>query len=151
MHQHLNQVNGATVEIEPPTLSGQRRNDLRVRGTSSLAFIDYDLKVYSLGDQEARSTTVPVPSNCELADFCFDRRVGWLDKVGKVVERRAPKVVGGVFKPLILSTGGLISHRTADERKSWRDAMAEGGADSGPVKEADREGLTDARWKEKWR
>lgn len=41
------------VEIEPPTLTGPRRNDLRVRETSSLTVTDYDLKkVYSLGDQE---------------------------------------------------------------------------------------------------
>lgn len=36
------------VESEPPTLIGQRRNDLRVRETSSLTVTDYDLKkVYS--------------------------------------------------------------------------------------------------------
>ncbi|OXM79141.1 hypothetical protein C364_02632 [Cryptococcus neoformans Bt63] len=52
---------GAVVGIEPPTLTGLRRNDLRVRGTSSLTFTDYDLKVYSLGDQGSRSTAVPAP------------------------------------------------------------------------------------------
>ncbi|OXG77145.1 hypothetical protein C349_05357 [Cryptococcus neoformans var. grubii Br795] len=126
IYQHLNQVNGAIIEIEPPTLSGQRRNDLRIRGTSSLPFTDYDLKVLSLGDNKARSTAVPHPPNSKLADFCFDRCVGWLDKVGKAVEKRAPRVAGGVFKPLILSTGGLASHETADERKAWREAMPEG-------------------------
>ncbi|OXH26836.1 hypothetical protein J005_05281 [Cryptococcus neoformans] len=126
IYQHLNYVNGAIIEIEPPTLSGQRRNDLRIRGTSSLPFTDYDLKVLSLGDNKARSTAVPHPPNSKLADFCFDRCVGWLDKVGKAVENRAPRVAGGVFKPLILSTGGLASHETADERKAWREAMPEG-------------------------
>ncbi|KIR63861.1 hypothetical protein I314_03268 [Cryptococcus bacillisporus CA1873] len=124
--KHLKQINGATVEIEPPTLSGQRRNDLRVRGTSSLAFVDYDLKILSLGDRDARSTAGPTPVNCKLADFCFDRCVGWLDKVGKTVVKRAPRVTGGAFKPLILSTGGLMSHETADEWKVWRDAMPQG-------------------------
>ncbi|OXH25928.1 hypothetical protein J008_05214 [Cryptococcus neoformans] len=119
-------VNGAIIEIEPPTLSGQRRNDLRIRGTSSLPFADYDLKVLSLGDNKARSTAVPHPPNSKLADFCFDRCVGWLDKVGKAVEKRAPRVAGGVFKPLILSTGGFTSHETADEHKAWREAMPEG-------------------------
>ncbi|AFR93558.1 hypothetical protein C343_01452 [Cryptococcus neoformans C23] len=38
IHQHLNQAKGAVVKIELLTLSGQRRNDLRVRGTST----DYD-------------------------------------------------------------------------------------------------------------
>ncbi|UOH84391.1 hypothetical protein LQV05_001191 [Cryptococcus neoformans] len=52
----------------PPTLSGQRRNDLRIRGTSSLPFTDYDLKVLSLGDNKARSTAVPHPPNSKLAD-----------------------------------------------------------------------------------
>ncbi|UOH82395.1 hypothetical protein LQV05_005096 [Cryptococcus neoformans] len=126
IYQHLNQVNGAIIEIEPPTISGQRRNDLRIRGTSSLPCTDYDLKVLSLGDNDARSTAVPHPPNSKLADFYFDRCVGWLDKVGKAVERRAPRFAGGVFKPLILSTGGLTSHGTADELKAWREAMPEG-------------------------
>lgn len=126
IYQHLNQVDGAIIDIEPPTLSGQRRNDLRVRGTSALPFTDYDLKVLSLGDSDARSTAVPHPPNSKLAEFCFDRCVGWLDKVGKMVERRAPRVAGSVFKPLILSTGGLMSHGTADELKAWREAMPEG-------------------------
>lgn len=108
------------------SLTDQGRNDLRVRGTSSLASTHYDLKVYSLGDNEARRTAVSIPPNYKLADFCFGRCVGWLDKVGKVVERKAPRVVGGIFKPLILSIGGLMSHGTADEWKSWRDAMPEG-------------------------
>lgn len=80
---------------------------LRVRGTSSLAFTDYDLKVLSLGDGDARSTVGPTPANYKLADFCWDKCGGWLDKVGKTVEKRAPRVAGGTFKPLILSTGGL--------------------------------------------
>ncbi|UOH81165.1 hypothetical protein LQV05_003831, partial [Cryptococcus neoformans] len=100
--QHLKQIQGATVEIEPHTLSGQRRNDLRVRGSGALAFADYDLKVYSLGDRDARST------------------------VGQVVAQNAPKLTGGVFKPIILSTGGLVSKSTADEWKDWREAMPAG-------------------------
>lgn len=40
--------------------------------------------------------------------------------------KRAPRVAGGAFKPLILSTGGLMSHETADEWKVWRQAMPEG-------------------------
>lgn len=42
-----------------------------------------------------------------------------------MVDRRAPRVVGGVFKPLILSTGGLMSFSIADEWKAWREAMPE--------------------------
>ncbi|AAW44842.1 hypothetical protein CNG04710 [Cryptococcus deneoformans JEC21] len=127
IYQHLKQIQGATVEIEPHTLSGQRRNDLRVRGSSALAFTDYDLKVYSLGDRDARSTVTPCAPNGKLADFCLDRCVNWLDKVGQVVSKNAPKVTGGVFKPIILSTGGLMSRSTADEWKDWRDAMPVGG------------------------
>lgn len=53
--------------------------------------------------------------------------MNWLDKVGQVVSKNAPKVTGGVFKPIILSTGGLMSRSTADEWKDWRDAMPAGG------------------------
>lgn len=52
--------------------------------------------------------------------------MGWLDKVGKIVEKRAPRVAGGEFKPLIHIIGGLMSHSTADEWKVWREAMPEG-------------------------
>ncbi|UOH79812.1 hypothetical protein LQV05_000823, partial [Cryptococcus neoformans] len=124
--QHLKQIQGATVEIEPHTLSGQRRNDLRVRGSGALAFADYDLKVYSLGDRDARSTVVPCTPNSKLAEFCLDRCINWLDKVGQVVAQNAPKLTGGVFKPIILSTGGLVSKSTADEWKDWREAMPAG-------------------------
>lgn len=41
--------------------------------------------------------------------------------------QNAPKVTGGVFKPIILSTGGLASKCTADEWKDWREAMPAGG------------------------
>ncbi|UOH85093.1 hypothetical protein LQV05_001910 [Cryptococcus neoformans] len=124
--QHLKQIQGATVEIEPHTLSGQRRNDLRVRGSGALAFADYDLKVYSLGDRDARSTVPPCSPNSKLAEFCLDRCINWLDKVGQVVAQNAPKLTGGVFKPIILSTGGLVSKSTADEWKDWREAMPAG-------------------------
>lgn len=126
IHRCLNQVNAAIVEIEPTTLTGQRRNDLRVRGTSFHAFTDYDFKVYSLGDRVARSTVGPTPPNYKLPDFCFDRYVGWPDKAGKIVEKRAPRVADGVLKPLILSIGGLMSHSTSDEWKVWREVMPEG-------------------------
>ncbi|KIR40875.1 hypothetical protein I307_06539 [Cryptococcus deuterogattii 99/473] len=110
LRQHLNQINGAIVEIEPQFPQASEGITSRVRGTSSLAFTDYDLEVYSLGDRDARSMAGPIPSNRKLADFYFDRCVGLIDKVGKVVEIRAPRVAGGVFKPLILSTGGFMSH-----------------------------------------
>ncbi|UOH85178.1 hypothetical protein LQV05_001997 [Cryptococcus neoformans] len=103
IYQHLNQIQSATVEIEPHTLSGQRRSDLRVRGSSALAFIDYDLK--------------------QIGRLLPDQCINWLDKVGQVIAKNAPKVVGGVFKPLILSTGGLVSKSTADEWKDWREMM----------------------------
>lgn len=34
-------------------------------------------------------------------------------------------MVGGVFKRLILSVVGLMSHGTADELKSWKEVMPE--------------------------
>lgn len=34
-------------------------------------------------------------------------------------------MVGGVFKNLILSVVGLMSHDTADELKSWKEVMPE--------------------------
>ncbi|UOH85092.1 hypothetical protein LQV05_001909, partial [Cryptococcus neoformans] len=82
--------------------------------------------VYSLGDRDARSTVPPCSPNSKLAEFCLDRCINWLDKVGQVVAQNAPKLTGGVFKPIILSTGGLVSKSTADEWKDWREAMPAG-------------------------
>lgn len=102
---------------------------LKVSATSPLAFAYYDLKVYS--DKQDQSTAVPAPPNVKLTDFCFDRCVDWLDKVGKVVERRVPRV-----------------YADAEEDKCGTGESK--GSDSSPVKEGHREGVNEGRLKEKW-
>ncbi|OWT38258.1 hypothetical protein J008_04595 [Cryptococcus neoformans] len=67
IHCHLNQVKGAVVELQITHANGNRGNGLRVRGSSVLQFVDYDLKVYSLGDQGARSTLMAPPPKAKLA------------------------------------------------------------------------------------
>ncbi|OXG47755.1 hypothetical protein J010_04617 [Cryptococcus neoformans] len=67
IHCHLNQVKGAVVELEITHANGNRGNGLRVRGSSVLQFVGYDLKVYSLGDQGARSTLMAPPPKAKLA------------------------------------------------------------------------------------
>lgn len=39
--------------------------------------------------------------------------------------KKAPRIFGGAFKPLVVSTGGLVSREAADEWKSWRKVTAE--------------------------
>lgn len=56
IHRGLQSIEGAVVSLDPRTLEGQRRNDLRVRGRCGLHATDYDLKVYCLNDRDARST-----------------------------------------------------------------------------------------------
>ncbi|OXG19097.1 hypothetical protein C367_04541 [Cryptococcus neoformans Ze90-1] len=60
-------VKGAVVELQITHANGNRGNGLRVRGSSVLQFVDYDLKVYSLGDQGARSTLMAPPPKAKLA------------------------------------------------------------------------------------
>ncbi|OWZ37316.1 hypothetical protein C356_04599 [Cryptococcus neoformans c45] len=67
IHCHLNQVKGAVIELGITHANGNRGNGLRVRGSSVLQFVDYDLKVYSLGDQGARSTLMAPPPKAKLA------------------------------------------------------------------------------------
>lgn len=123
IHRGLQSVEGAVVSIEPRTLEGQRRNDLRVRGRCGLHATDYDLKVYCLNDRDARSTTSAKPAASSLTNHVLNRCLSWLDKVSENATRKAPATHSGLFKAVVMSTGGIVSRETADEMRRWRREM----------------------------
>ncbi|ODO07458.1 hypothetical protein L198_01037 [Cryptococcus wingfieldii CBS 7118] len=122
---YLSRVAGAVVSLEPSTQEGRRRNDLRVRGGGgALRNADYDLKVYGLEDKhmyvvDGRGK----PSGMEWLDWVQGRIVAWLSKRDEEVVKKAPRIYGGAFRPLVLSAGGLMSEATAVELRSWRKGM----------------------------
>lgn len=63
--------------------------------------------------------------NMKLADWCLERCLEWFGKGWRECNEKGAMIFGGGFKPLVLSTGGLVSSETADEWKSWRKATPE--------------------------
>ncbi|KAE8542258.1 hypothetical protein D1P53_001031 [Cryptococcus gattii VGV] len=124
IHRGLQSIEGAVVSLEPRTLEGQRRNDLRVRGRCGLHATDYDLKVYCLNDRDARSTTSAKPASTPLANHVLNRCLSWLDKISQNTTKKAPATHSGQFKAVVMSTGGLLSRETADEMRRWRKEMS---------------------------
>ncbi|KAE8542727.1 hypothetical protein D1P53_001509 [Cryptococcus gattii VGV] len=124
IHRGLQSIQGAVVSLEPRTLEGQRRNDLRVRGRCGLHATDYDLKVYCLNDRDARSTTSAKPASTPLANHVLNRCLSWLDKISQNTTKKAPATHSGQFKAVVMSTGGLLSRETADEMRRWRKEMS---------------------------
>ncbi|ADV23184.1 Hypothetical protein CGB_F6630C [Cryptococcus gattii WM276] len=124
IHHGLQSIQGAVVSLEPRTLEGQRRNDLRVRGRCGLHATDYDLKVYCLNDRDARSTTSAKPASTPLANHVLNRCLSWLDKISQNTTKKAPATHSGQFKAVVMSTGGLVSRETADEIRRWRKEMS---------------------------
>ncbi|UOH84766.1 hypothetical protein LQV05_001579 [Cryptococcus neoformans] len=58
-----------------------------------------------------------------LTNHVLNRCLSWLDKVSENATRKAPATHSGLFKAVVLSTGGLVSRETADEMRRWRKEM----------------------------
>ncbi|ODO12145.1 hypothetical protein I350_00932, partial [Cryptococcus amylolentus CBS 6273] len=120
---YLSRVAGAVVSLEPSTQTGRRRNNLRVRGGGgALRNADYNLKVYGLVDKSVY-VVERKPAGMEWIDWVQGRIVAWLSKRDAEVVKKAPRIYGGAFRPLVLSAGGLMSKETAVEMRSWRKGM----------------------------
>lgn len=85
--------------------------------------MDYDLKIYSLSDRDARKFIDRKTS----FNSCGNPRPQPLSLLaGKVSEnatKKAPATHSGPFKAVMMSTGGLVSRETADEIRKWRREM----------------------------
>jgi len=68
-------------------------------------------------------TTSP-PADCTALEHALAQSTRYLDRVGQTATRVRP-LTSGNFKPLVLSTGGLLSKDTADEVRRWKRPMGE--------------------------
>jgi len=126
LHSALQTVD-PSAEHEPHSFEGRRRNDIRLRGSAGLGHgwsIDFDIKVYSLLASNATRVTTSPPADCTALEHALAQSTRYLDRVGQTATRVRP-LTSGNFKPLVLSTGGLLSKDTADEVRRWKRPMGE--------------------------
>jgi hypothetical protein len=124
----LSSDHSTTVDVEPLTHEGRRKNDIRWhdapnhgRGT-----IDFDFRYQSSLAPWLKShlTTTRLPVNTKLATHPTQQSLMSLDSYGKKPTRDRP-LASNTFKPLVFSTGGLMSKETADEVLSWKSVLGE--------------------------
>ncbi|OXC62029.1 hypothetical protein AYX13_07010 [Cryptococcus neoformans] len=63
------------------------------------------------------------PAASSLTNHVLNRCLSWLDKVSENATRKAPATHSGLFKAVVMSTGGIVSRETADEMRRWRREM----------------------------
>ena len=86
--------------------------------------MDYDVKVYSLMDQHAHSTTSRTPAEMTTYDHAAGHCGRYLASVGKTPETRRPCAVRD-STPLVFSLGGLTEKETASEMTRWIREMTD--------------------------
>ena len=86
--------------------------------------MDYDVKVYSVLSIHAQKTTTQPPSGTPLPTHAANQCIKHLDAIGR--KANADRPLGThTFKPLVFSTGGLMSKETATEIASWKGVLGE--------------------------
>ena len=124
--QQISTDHSSTVDLEPSTYEGARRNDIRWHGapTHGRRTVDYDVKVYSVLSIHAHKTTTRPPPGTSLPAHAANQCIKRLDAIGR--KANADRPLGThTFKPLVFSTGGLMSKETATEIASWKGALGE--------------------------
>jgi hypothetical protein len=124
--KHLSSDHSTKVDVEPHTHEGRRRNDIRWHGAPNhgRGTIDFDIKVVSLLDSKSHLTTTRLPANTKLATHATQQSLKFLDSHGSKATVDSP-LASNTFKPLVFSTGGLMSKGTADEVLSWKSVLGE--------------------------
>ena len=79
--------------------------------------------LYCLNDRDARSTLSTKPASTSVANHVLNRCLSWLDKVSENATKKAPATHFGMFKAVVMSTGGIMSRETADVMRRWRKKM----------------------------
>jgi len=124
--RYLASDHSTQVEIEPHTQEGRRRNDIQWKGAPShgRATVHFDVKVVSLLGAKSHKTTTRAPAETELVAHATKQCIKHLDSVGRHATSVRPLSTAS-FKPLVFSTGGLMSKETADEFRSWKGALGD--------------------------
>lgn len=122
-------LNGVAATFEPPIEgSVSLRNDLRltVLASARLEAVDVDVSLVALKSNRpapSRSPTRPLPTGSELvtdATACIQMqlRARHKEKVDKVSQYPA-YLESNVFRPLIISAGGVLEESSLDLVKTW--------------------------------
>ena len=122
----LSTVQGVQIDVEPVIGRTNRRNDLRVTGSSpsGLASHEYDITVVSLGTQDAISTYLPpaiTPTNSAERGHALIRK---FLKMKTDDKRRRLPANNIPFTPLIFTVGGMMDDGTAKCLKDWQVSMS---------------------------
>jgi hypothetical protein len=124
--RHLASNHSTTVDIEPHTQEGQRRNDIQWTGSPShgRSTIHFDVKVVSLLGAKSHATTTRAPAGMELIDHASKQCIKHLDTYARRATSARPLSTAN-FKPLVFSTGGLMARETADEVLTWKSVLGD--------------------------
>jgi hypothetical protein len=124
--QQIASDRSTTVDLEPSTFEGARRNDIRWHGapTHGRGTVDFDVKVYSVLSVHAHKTTTRRPADTSLVTHATNQCIKHLDSIGRKANADRP-LAATSFKPLVFSTGGLMSKETATEVASWKAALGD--------------------------
>lgn len=124
MARPLREVPSTEVLVEPGTQEGRRRNDIALRGPGQVGRrnIDYDLKIYSINSTYAfrDGTTAPRSQEADPVEYYRDLAERWMSRVERDTDRRRPEAQVE-FKPLVLSSGGLIPRGSWKAMESWKE------------------------------
>ncbi len=122
----LSTLDSTRIEVEPSTLEGRRRNDIRVHGSAATrrTTIDYDIKVVSLMSHHAHSTTTRIPTGTSTFEHAQSQANRYLESVGKAADIRRPWALSE-FRALVFSAGGLMEKETAAELDRWKPDLGE--------------------------
>jgi len=122
----LSKIEGVQVSVEPFIAQTNRRNDIRVTGSSAsgLANHEYDVTIVSLATRDGRDAFIPahqLPTNIAekghaLIDKFLSKKAA--DKVNRLPANSIP------FSPLVFTVGGMMDAKTADVIKTWKDSMS---------------------------
>ena len=106
------------VDVKPRTLEGPTPKGFRVRdrGMNGSRSLDCDVMVYTLCHGGAHKTTTRVPVDTTKMEYFLAQICLYLAVIGKRGTNRAPTTTGE-FRPLVLSSGGLIPK---EYRTNWR-------------------------------
>jgi hypothetical protein len=124
--RHLASNHSTSVDIEPHTQEGQRRNDIQWTGSPShgRSTIHFDVKVVSLLGAKSHSTTTRPPAGTQLVDHANKQCIKHLDTYARRATSARPLSTAN-FKPLVFSTGGLMAKETADEVLTWKGVLGD--------------------------
>ena len=125
--RHMRHNPSSDIIVEPMTGGGSRRNDIAVRGPGPYGRhnIDYDLKIFTAAATNAGKSGLFRCRQAEDTDtfkFYRDQSDKWLSAIYDRAIKNKPESRTD-FKPMTMSSGGLVSSATAKEMEIWKKEM----------------------------